>query len=156
MSTPGPLEDDVAQAQFQRLIDAEEMNEPRDWMPDKCLKSQIRQISQHAHSEIIGMQPKGNLDNPGPPPGIAPWCCSPRCKMHLVTGCISTASAVTLRRYTRGAWCRRPCTMAKLNTLPSSITQRPPGLMSHQVGCIFGRRPVVVNQISLQRSSYGP
>ena len=60
MSTPGPLEDDVAQAQFQRLIDAEERIEPRDWMPDKYRKSLIRQISQHAHSEIIGMQPEGN------------------------------------------------------------------------------------------------
>ena len=34
--------------------------EPRDWMPDAYRKTLIRQISQHAHSEIIGMQPEGN------------------------------------------------------------------------------------------------
>ena len=46
--------------QFQGLIDAEERIEPRDWMPDKYRQNLIRQISQHAHSEIIGMQPEGN------------------------------------------------------------------------------------------------
>ena len=34
--------------------------EPRDWMPDKYQATMIRQIAQHAHSEIIGMQPEGN------------------------------------------------------------------------------------------------
>ena len=34
--------------------------EPRDWMPDKYRATMIRQIAQHAHSEIIGMQPEGN------------------------------------------------------------------------------------------------
>ena len=34
--------------------------EPRDWMPDGYRKTMIRQIAQHAHSEIIGMQPEGN------------------------------------------------------------------------------------------------
>src|SRR5476651_2663573 len=47
-------------AEFQRLIDADQRIEPRDWMPDAYRKSLIRQIAQHAHSEIIGMQPEGN------------------------------------------------------------------------------------------------
>src|SRR5258708_60194 len=34
--------------------------EPKDWMPDKYRKSLIRQISQHAHSEIVGMLPEAN------------------------------------------------------------------------------------------------
>ena len=34
--------------------------EPRDWMPEKYRNHLIRQISQHAHSEVIGMQPEGN------------------------------------------------------------------------------------------------
>ena len=34
--------------------------EPRDWMPEKYRKTLVRQIAQHAHSEIIGMQPEGN------------------------------------------------------------------------------------------------
>lgn len=45
---------------FQQRIDAEEKIEPRDWMPDAYRKTLIRQISQHAHSEIVGMLPEGN------------------------------------------------------------------------------------------------
>ena len=45
---------------FQALLDAEEKVEPADWMPDGYRKTLIRQIAQHAHSEIIGMQPEGN------------------------------------------------------------------------------------------------
>jgi len=44
---------------FQERIDAEKKIEPKDWMPDAYRKHLIRQISQHAHSEIIGMQPEG-------------------------------------------------------------------------------------------------
>ncbi|MEA2638449.1 MAG: ring,2-phenylacetyl-CoA epoxidase subunit PaaA [Chloroflexota bacterium] len=51
---------DPLEAEFQRLIDADQRIEPRDWMPDGYRKTLIRQIAQHAHSEIIGMQPEGN------------------------------------------------------------------------------------------------
>jgi len=47
-------------AAFQARIDAEEKIEAKDWMPDAYRRTLIRQISQHAHSEIIGMQPEGN------------------------------------------------------------------------------------------------
>ncbi len=47
-------------AAFQRRIDAEEKIEAKDWMPEAYRKTLIRQISQHAHSEIIGMQPEGD------------------------------------------------------------------------------------------------
>jgi ring-1,2-phenylacetyl-CoA epoxidase subunit PaaA len=50
----------VSQADFDRLIAADERIEPRDWMPDEYRKTLIRQIAQHAHSEIIGMQPEAN------------------------------------------------------------------------------------------------
>lgn len=46
--------------EFQRKIDAEEKIEPKDWMPEDYRKTLIRQISQHAHSEIVGMLPEGN------------------------------------------------------------------------------------------------
>lgn len=46
--------------QFQAKIDAEVKIEPKDWMPEKYRKTLIRQISQHGHSEIIGMLPEGN------------------------------------------------------------------------------------------------
>ena len=45
---------------FQQQIDAEIKIEPKDWMPDAYRKTNIRQISQHAHSEIVGMLPEGN------------------------------------------------------------------------------------------------
>ena len=45
---------------FQQRVDAEIKIEARDWMPDEYRKTLIRQISQHAHSEIIGMLPEGN------------------------------------------------------------------------------------------------
>ncbi|MFK8007738.1 MAG: 1,2-phenylacetyl-CoA epoxidase subunit PaaA [Saprospiraceae bacterium] len=45
---------------FQDRIDAGQKIEPKDWMPEKYRKTHIRQISQHAHSEIVGMLPEGN------------------------------------------------------------------------------------------------
>jgi ring-1,2-phenylacetyl-CoA epoxidase subunit PaaA len=45
---------------FEATIDADEKVEPRDWMPDGYRQTLIRQIAQHAHSEVIGMQPEGN------------------------------------------------------------------------------------------------
>ena len=48
------------EAAFQAKIDAEIRIEPKDWMPDAYRKTLIRQISQHAHSEIVGMLPEGN------------------------------------------------------------------------------------------------
>jgi ring-1,2-phenylacetyl-CoA epoxidase subunit PaaA len=46
--------------EFQARIDADDRIEPRDWMPGGYRKTLIRQMAQHAHSEIIGMQPEGN------------------------------------------------------------------------------------------------
>ena len=45
---------------FQDKVDAEVKIEPKDWMPDAYRKTLIRQISQHAHSEIVGMLPEAN------------------------------------------------------------------------------------------------
>jgi ring-1,2-phenylacetyl-CoA epoxidase subunit PaaA len=45
---------------FNKKIEREEKIEPRDWMPEKYRKTLIRQISQHAHSEVVGMLPEGN------------------------------------------------------------------------------------------------
>jgi len=54
------IEDAVLAARFQERIDAEERIEPNDWMPAAYRRTLVRQISQHAHSEIIGMLPEGN------------------------------------------------------------------------------------------------
>ena len=48
-----------AEAHFDRTIGRDRRIEPRDWMPDGYRATMVRQIAQHAHSEIIGMQPEG-------------------------------------------------------------------------------------------------
>jgi len=48
------------ESRFTAIIEADEKVEPRDWMPEGYRKTLIRQIAQHAHSEVIGMQPEGN------------------------------------------------------------------------------------------------
>ncbi|MCU1616699.1 MAG: phenylacetate-CoA oxygenase, PaaG subunit, partial [Frankiales bacterium] len=64
MSAPAldrPVADEAAlQEHFDATIAADHRIEPRDWMPDGYRKTLIRQIAQHAHSEIIGMQPEGD------------------------------------------------------------------------------------------------
>ncbi len=52
--------DEAQLARFDALIADDAKIEPRDWMPEAYRKTLIRQIAQHAHSEIIGMQPEGN------------------------------------------------------------------------------------------------
>jgi ring-1,2-phenylacetyl-CoA epoxidase subunit PaaA len=47
-------------AHFDATIEAKDRIEPRDWMPEAYRKTLIRQVAQHAHSEIIGMQPEDN------------------------------------------------------------------------------------------------
>ena len=54
------IEDAGRAAQFQARIDADDRIEPNDWMPAAYRKTLTRQISQHAHSEIVGMLPEGN------------------------------------------------------------------------------------------------
>ncbi|MBI1244962.1 MAG: 1,2-phenylacetyl-CoA epoxidase subunit A [Alphaproteobacteria bacterium] len=53
-------DDAAALVAFQARIDAEEKIEPNDWMPQGYRRTLVRQISQHAHSEIVGMLPEGN------------------------------------------------------------------------------------------------
>ena len=53
-------EDMQAEQKFEARIDAGEFIEAKDWMPEHYRKTLVRQISQHAHSEIVGMLPEGN------------------------------------------------------------------------------------------------
>jgi ring-1,2-phenylacetyl-CoA epoxidase subunit PaaA len=50
----------ASEERFQARVDAEEKIEPKDWMPARYRSTLVRQISQHAHSEIVGMLPEGN------------------------------------------------------------------------------------------------
>ena len=53
-------EDPVRLAAFEARVAADDFIEPKDWMPEAYRRTLIRQISQHAHSEIVGMLPEGN------------------------------------------------------------------------------------------------
>jgi ring-1,2-phenylacetyl-CoA epoxidase subunit PaaA len=52
--------DREANERFEALIAADRKIEPQDWMPPAYRKTLVRQISQHAHSEVVGMLPEGN------------------------------------------------------------------------------------------------
>jgi ring-1,2-phenylacetyl-CoA epoxidase subunit PaaA len=54
------MDEKKLEAAFQAKIDREEKIEPRDWMPEAYRKTLVRQISQHAHSEVVGMLPEAN------------------------------------------------------------------------------------------------
>ncbi|GAC67417.1 1,2-phenylacetyl-CoA epoxidase subunit PaaA, partial [Gordonia soli] len=62
MTTSQPMDVGAAELEkyFEKTIADDARIEPRDWMPEGYRKSLIRQVAQHAHSEIIGMQPEGN------------------------------------------------------------------------------------------------
>src|SRR3954451_20801794 len=57
---PAGLELAELQQRFDGRVAADEKIEPNDWMPEAYRRTLVRQISQHAHSEIVGMQPEGN------------------------------------------------------------------------------------------------
>lgn len=57
--TPSGADPDL-QTEFDAKVAADQRIEPRDWMPEAYRKTLVRQVSQHAHSEIIGMQPEGD------------------------------------------------------------------------------------------------
>src|SRR5277367_6249778 len=59
-SDPSAADEAALEQRFLARVDAEEKIEPKDWMPARYRNTLIRQISQHAHSEIVGMLPEGN------------------------------------------------------------------------------------------------
>src|SRR5437899_4569635 len=60
MDSTAPIDPAPLVAAFQARIDAGETIEPRDWMPERYRKQLVRMMSQHAHSEVVGMLPEGN------------------------------------------------------------------------------------------------
>ena len=140
------------QARFQARIDNEERIEPKDWMPDAYRKTLIRQISQHAHSEVIGMQPEGSWITRAP---------SLKRKTILLSkvqdegghGLYLYSAAETL-----GA--SREEMIAALHEERSKYSSifNYPALTWADIGAIgwLVDSAAIVNQIPLQRCSYGP
>src|SRR5471030_762216 len=54
------LSEEELEKKFNERIDSGIVIEPKDWMPDRYRKQLIRMMSQHAHSEVVGMLPEGN------------------------------------------------------------------------------------------------
>jgi ring-1,2-phenylacetyl-CoA epoxidase subunit PaaA len=137
---------------FQTRIDAEEKIEPKDWMPEKYRQNLIRQISQHAHSEVIGEQPEGNWITRAP---------SLERKAILLAkvqdeaghGLYLYAAAETLG-------ITREELIERLHTGASKYASifNYPSLTWADVGAIgwLVDSAAIVNQVSLQNTSYGP
>jgi len=137
---------------FQAKIDRDEKIEPKDWMPEAYREHLIRQISQHAHSEIIGMQPEGNWITRAP---------SLRSKKILLAKIqdeaghglylYSAAETLGISRDTLLEWLR----IGKAKY--SSIFNYPATTWADMgaIGWLVDGA-AIVNQVSLQRTSYGP
>ena len=63
-----PADDPAKVAAFEARIAAGESIEPKDWMPERYRQQLVRMMSQHAHSEIVGMLPEGNWITRAPSP----------------------------------------------------------------------------------------
>jgi hypothetical protein len=120
---------------FQDKIDREIKIEPKDWMPDGYRKTLVRQISQHAHSEIVGMLPEGNWITRAP---------SLRRKVSLLAKVQDEAGhGLYLYAATETLGTTRETTIDELNTvrqniLPSSTTHAYLG--RHRRQRLAGRR----------------
>lgn len=138
--------------QFQAKIDRGDSIEPRDWMPDDYRKHLIRQISQHAHSEIIGMQPEGNWITRAP---------SLRSKLILLAK-VQDEAGHGLYLYsaaeTMGISREEMITQLQAGKAKYSSIFNYPTISWADIGAIgwLVDGAAIVNQVSLQRTSYGP
>ena len=137
---------------FQEKIDAEIKIEAKNWMPDAYRQTLIRQISQHAHSEIVGMLPEGNWVTRAP---------SLKRKLQLMAK-IQDEAGHGLYLYsameTLGA--DRDEEIAKLHSGKAKYSSifNYPTLSWADMGAVgwLVDGAAIVNQVVLQRTSYGP
>jgi ring-1,2-phenylacetyl-CoA epoxidase subunit PaaA len=140
------------EAKFQAKIDAEEKIEPKDWMPEKYRLNVLRQMSQHAHSEVIGMQPEGNWITRAP---TLHRKCVLLAKVQDEGGhglyLYSAAETLgTSREEMNEALHSGRAKYASIFNYPA-ITWADMGAIGWLVD-----GAAIVNQVSLQRTSYGP
>jgi len=140
------------EAAFQARIDNEQKIEPKDWMPEAYRKNLIRQMSQHAHSEVIGMQPEGNFITRAP---------SLRRKAVLLAKVqdegghgLYLYSATETLGVTRAELIKALQTGAAKYASIFNYPAQTWGDMGAIGWLVDGA--AIVNQVSLQRTSYGP
>jgi ring-1,2-phenylacetyl-CoA epoxidase subunit PaaA len=137
---------------FEAKLSKNEMVEPKDWMPDNYRKHLIRQISQHAHSEIIGMLPEGNWISRAP---------SLRAKLVLMAK-VQDEGGHGLYLYTAAETLgtSRDELLDALHTGKAKYSSifNYPTLTWADIGAVgwLVDGAAIMNQVMLQRSSYGP
>src|SRR3982075_1974604 len=137
---------------FQARVDADDKIEPKDWMPDAYRQTLIRQISQHAHSEIVGMLPEGNWITRAP---------SLRRKAVLIAT-VQDEGGHGMYRYSRAETLgiSRAQMFGQLlsGTAKYSSIFKCPTLTWADIGAIgwLVDGAAIMNQIPLCRCSYGP
>ncbi len=147
------MEENTVEAEkFQAKIDAEIKIEPKDWMPDAYRKTLIRQISQHAHSEIVGMLPEGNWITRAP---------NLRRKVALLAKVQDEAGhGLYLYSAVETLGADREDTIDDLHTGKAKYSSifNYPTLTWADIGAIgwLVDGAAIVNQVALQRTSYGP
>lgn len=146
------VEDPALLAAFEARVAADEYIEPKDWMPDAYRRTLVRQISQHAHSEIVGMLPEGNWLTRAP---------SLQRKAILLAkiqdeaghGLYLYCAAETLGASREGMIDALHSGRAKYSTIFNY-----PTLNWADIGAIgwLVDGAAIMNQVPLQRTSYGP
>lgn len=142
----------MTEEKFQEKIDKEEKIEPKDWMPESYRQHLIRQIAQHAHSEVIGMQPEGNWISRAP---------SLRAKMILLAKIQDEAGhGLYLYSACETLGISREELVQQLHEGKAKYSSifNYPTLSWADIGAIgwLVDGAAIVNQVSLQRTSYGP
>ncbi len=137
---------------FWDKIEKEEKIEPKDWMPEDYRKNLIRQISQHAHSEVIGMQPEGNWITRAP---------SIRAKKVLLAKIQDEAGhGLYLYSACETLGVSRETLLQQLHDEKAKYSSifNYPTLTWADIGAVgwLVDGAAIVNQVSLQRTSYGP
>jgi ring-1,2-phenylacetyl-CoA epoxidase subunit PaaA len=146
------MEMEIALQKFQQYIDAENKIEAKDWMPEGYRKTLIRQIGQHAHSEIIGMLPEGNWITRAPSlrrKAILLAKVQDEAGHGLYLYCAAETMGVDRDTMTEE--------MLSGKAKYSSIFNYPTTSWA-DIGAIgwLVDGAAIVNQVSLQRTSYGP
>ncbi len=146
------IEIDGREGAFEAHVQSEQKVEPKDWMPEAYRRTLVRQISQHAHSEIIGMQPEGNWITRAP---------SLRRKMILIAKVQDEAGhGLYLYSAAETLGVSRDQTEADLRAGKakySSIFNYPTPTWA-DIGIIgwLVDSAAIINQVPLARCSYGP
>ena len=149
---PATQEDSAREAEFEARIARGETIEPKDWMPERYRRQLIRMMSQHAHSEVVGMLPEGNWITRAP---------NLRRKMSLLAKVQDEAGHglyIYCGTETLGVDRQELIQQLLAGKAKYSSIFNYPTLTWADIGCIgwFVDGAAIVNQTMLAKASYGP